>query len=235
MIDISLHKPMIRKQKEYQQALILRKKGKSIRRIAKILSISPSTASKWCKQVKLTDFQKEKLKRGRVIIKHLRKLARQSHLKKISRVRKLFQEAKSEIKSLSDRELFLIGIALYWAEGFKNEKEGRLGFCNSDPRMIKFIIRWFKKALKVKTEDFVLRAEFNESHKERTQEIENYWSKLTRVPLMQFNKPFYQHSKWLREYPNRNTYFGVLRIRVRKSSELLNKMRGWISGLNHSI
>jgi len=226
---------MIRKQEEYVQAIKLRQAGKSIRQIAKILSISPSTASKWCKQVKLTDFQKEKLKRGRVIIKHLRKLAKLSHLEKVSRVKKLFQEAKKEIKSLSGRELFLTGIALYWAEGFKNIKEGRLGFCNSDPAMIKFMMRWFKKALKAKTEDFVLRAEFNESHKERTQEIENYWSKLTALPSTQFNKPFYQHSVWKREYANRNTYFGVLRIRIRKSSELLNKMRGWINGLTHAI
>lgn len=147
----------------------------------------------------------------------------------------MFQEARSEIKSLSGRELFLTGLALYWAEGFKNEKEGKLGFCNSDPKMIKFMIRWFKIALKIKPEDFILRAEFNESHKDRTKEIENYWSKLTEIPLTQFNKSFYQHSVWKREYPNRNTYFGVLRIRVRKSSELLNKMRGWINGLSNSL
>ena len=100
--------------------------------------------------------------------------------------------------------------------------------------MIKFIINWFEKALKVKREDFVLRAEFNSSHGDRTQEIQDYWSNLTGISSSQFNKPFYHHSIWLREYADRNKYFGVLRIRVRKSSELLTKMQGWIKGLSNS-
>lgn len=101
--------------------------------------------------------------------------------------------------------------------------------------MIKFIIKWFEKALKIKKEDFLLRTEFNISHKERTETIKNYWSKMIGIPLEQFEKPFYHRSTWLRDYSNRGDYYGVLRVRVRKSSELLNKTRGWINGLSHSI
>ncbi|TSC88011.1 MAG: Uncharacterized protein G01um10147_242 [Microgenomates group bacterium Gr01-1014_7] len=222
---------MKRKIEEYKRALILRGKGKSIKQIARILGVSVSIVSVWCRGVRLTDKQIENLKRRKIRIRHLRKLARQSHLEKVKRVQKLFQIAKAEVGPLSDREIFLTGLALYWAEGFKSLKEARLGFCNSDPAMIKFIIRWLKKGLKVKQEDFILRTEFNLSHKDREEEIKIYWSKITGVPLTQFEKPFYHQSNWLREYPSRDNYFGVLRIRVRKSSELLNKMRGWISGL----
>lgn len=224
---------MRRKQKEFEQALVLRKKGKSIRQIAKILGISPSTAHLWCKDITLTFRQLEKIKRRRINIKHLRNLAKQSHLEKLSRVKRLYDEAKAEINPLTNQELFLTGLALYWAEGFKSLKEGRLGFCNSDPSMIKFIIKWFTKALRIKKEDFILRAEFNFSHKDRTEVIENFWAQLTKIPKNQFEKSFYHRSIWLKEYPNRNTYFGVLRIRVRRSSELLNKMRGWIKGLGY--
>ena len=227
---------MKRKLVEYKKALELRGKGKSLKKIAKRLGVSVSIVSLWCRNVELTETQKEKiLLKRKVKVRHLRYLAKQSHLEKVSRVNRLFKQSKAEIKKLNEQEFFLTGLALYWAEGFKTLKEGRLGFCNTDPAMIKFMIKWFKRALKIKKEEFILRAEFNESHKSRTEEIESYWSRLTGIPLTQFNKPFYQHSAWLRDYSNRGSYFGVLRIRVRKSGELLNKMRGWINGLSNAV
>lgn len=223
---------MKRKQGECEKAIVLRKTGKSLKKIAKLLGVSVSIVSIWSKEVELTEEQKEKLKRRRVRVRHLRRLAKQSHLEKISRVKKLLKDANAEIKPLTNQELFLTGLALYWAEGFKSIKEGRLGFCNSDPRMIKFILKWFEGALKIKREDFILRTEFNEAHKDREKEIKTFWSKLTGISLSQFEKSFYHRSAWLRNYPNREDYFGVLRVRVRKSSELLNKTRGWINGLS---
>ena len=220
---------------EYEKAIKLRQKGKSIKQIAKNLNVSISIVSLWCRGVKLTEAQKEKLKRRKVRVRHLRRLAKQSHLEKLVRVKKLTNESIADIKPLTEKELFLTGLSLYWAEGFKSTREGRLGFCNSDPRMIRFIIKWFEKALEIKKEDFILRTEFNQSHKDRTEEIKKYWSKMIRVPLEQFEKPYYHRSAWLREYPNRNDYFGVLRIRVRRSGELLHKTRGWISGLTQSV
>lgn len=226
---------MKRKPVEYKQALILRKTGKSLKQVAKILDVSVSIVSLWCRDVELTIEQREKLKRRKVRVRHLRRLAKQSHLEKISRVKKLLKDADAEIKPLSEQELFLTGLALYWAEGFKSVKEGRLGFCNSDHRMIKFILKWFKKALKVKKEDFILRTEFNEAHKDRTDEIKSFWVKITGIPIEQFEKPFYHSSSWLRDYSSRGNYYGVLRVRVRRSSELLNKTRGWINGLSRVI
>lgn len=226
---------MKRKQKEYKKALQLRNKGKSIKQIASELRVSVGIVSLWCRQVELTEKQKEKLKRRKARIRHLRRLAKKSHTDKIIRVKKLFDEAKSEISSLSDKELFLTGLTLYWAEGFKSVKESRLGFCNSDPRMIKFMIKWLKKALKIESKDLILRTEFNKTHKNREDIIRNFWSKTTGIPLDQFEKSFYHRSNWLRTYANPDKYYGILRIRVRRSSELLNKTRGWISGLSNAL
>lgn len=225
---------MKRKEKEYKQALIFRRKGKSIKQIAKLVGISTSTASLWCREVQISSYRQELLKRRPERTKHLRRLAKKSHMEKISRIKSLFNTANADIKSLTPNELFLTGLALYWAEGFKSVKESQLGFCNSDPRMIKFMLKWFKKSLKVKNEDFTLRAEFNTSHRDRELAIRRYWATLTGITLEQFNKSLYHRSIWLRNYPNRENYFGVLRIRVKKSSELLNKMRGWINGLSHA-
>ena len=226
---------MIRKITEYKRALELRRKGRSIRRIAKLLNISPTTASSWCKPVQLSLKQLENLLKSKSRISHLRKLAKIKHKQTLIKVNALIEKSKAEINNLTDREFFIAGLSLYWAEGFKSLKEKRLGFCNTDPKMIKFMIKWFKKAIRIKSEDFILRTEFNESHRDRAEEIKNFWSRITNIPRNQFEKPFYHRSNWLREYPNRDKYFGVLRIRVRKSSELLNKTRGWINGLTSRI
>ncbi len=225
---------MIRKFKEHQKALFLRQNGKSIRQIAKLLKISPSTASKWCKHIKLSPKQQEFLLNSESRTSHLRRLAKQSHRNKLLRVKELTSEAKAEIKHLNKNELFLTGLALYWAEGFKSLKEGRVGFCNSDPKMIKFFIKWLKRSFDIKPEDLILRAEFNESHEYRKEEIEKFWSKTTRIPKEQFERSFYHKSIWLKRYENPENYYGVLRIRVRKSSELLTRIRGWIDGLRYA-
>ncbi len=131
---------MKRKFVEYKKALVLRRTGKSIKKIAAILGVSVSIVSVWCRGVELTEEQKEKLKRRKVNIRHLRRLAKQSHLEKIFRVKRLFENSLAEIKSLTDNELFLTGLALYWAEGYKKTR-WTLQFSNSDPAMIKLIMR----------------------------------------------------------------------------------------------
>ena len=80
----------------------------------------------------------------------------------------------------------------------------------------------------------ILRVTVNISHEYRIKEIQNYWSKIANVPSGDFRKPFYQKVKWKKVYENPNEYFGVLRIRVRKSTDFLRKIHGWIEGLKRS-
>ena len=145
--------------------------------------------------------------------------------------KKLFQDGKNDITSITKRELFIAGIALYWAEGFKHKEERGLGLGTSDPNMAKFYICWLERCLNVSKKDLLLRVTANESHQDRISEIEKFWMKELKVNRDQFAKPFYQKTKWKKIYLNRNNYYGVLRIRVRKSLNLLRKMRGWLAGM----
>lgn len=217
---------------EHSQALELRKAGRSIRSIAKQLKISTSTASVWCRTIQLTEDQKLVLFSKSANTELLRNYANKKHTDKLQRYKSTFDQAKQKINKVTENELFLTGVALYWAEGFKNISEGRIGFCNSDPRMIKYMMFWFRNILKIPDSDFTLRAEFNISHTGRQKDIELYWSEITKIPLDQFNKPYLQKSMFMRIYPNTDTYYGVLRIRIRKSTHLLAKLRGWIQGLS---
>ncbi|OGE24103.1 hypothetical protein A2688_04770 [Candidatus Daviesbacteria bacterium RIFCSPHIGHO2_01_FULL_38_8] len=215
-----------------KKALKLRKSGLSIRSIAKELQISTSTASIWCRDIILSTEQVEKLHLKAHNTELLRGFAIKRHEEKVTRHEEIFENAKLEIQQLNKSEFFFVGLALYWAEGFKNVSEGRLGFCNSDPKMIKLIIKWFTQTLNISIDNLVLRVEINQAHASRLSEIEMHWSEIAGVPLSQFNKPFLQKTKHLRDYSKRGQYYGVLRIKVRKSLNLLVKLKGWTEGLS---
>lgn len=145
--------------------------------------------------------------------------------------KKLFKEGFGEIKKLSKKELFLCGVVLYWAEGFKHKDESGLGLATSDLRMAKFYLKWLEKCLEIGKEQLILKVTANESHQYRIDEIESFWSKELGVSKTNFRKPFYQKTKWKRDYRGRDKYYGVIRIRVRRSLDVLRKMRGWLEGV----
>lgn len=226
---------MIRDIEKRKKAIELRQAGHSIREITKMLKISSSSASIWCREVKLTKKQKAILASKSQNTELLRYYANKRHLDKLDMEEKVFNQALNKITQLDKTQLFIAGISLYWAEGFKNISEGRIGFCNSDPKMIKFMMHWFKIILKIPNDEFTLRVEFNSAHKDRKEEIEQYWSDITNIPTTQFNNSYLQKTVHLRDYSKKPKYYGVLRIRVRRSSKYLPQIRGWIEGLSRSF
>lgn len=221
---------MLRKPEERKKAIELRQKGKSVKEIGKRLNVSSSTVSLWVRHIPLSPKQKQRLQnkvfnalqRGRKkaerVLKHLRKIKRS----------KLAKEALKKLGKLTKRDLFIAGIALYWAEGFK--KDNRLGFASSDPAMVKLFIRWLK-TVGVPSKNIRLRVGLNISHKKRVKMVENYWSQQTAISLSQFQKPFFQKFKWKKEFPNPEEYFGVLRIRANNQGGLFIKIKSWIEKL----
>jgi hypothetical protein len=60
---------------------------------------------------------------------------------------KFFLKGKTEVGSLSKRDRFVTGLALYAAEG--NKTDGHIGFTNADPDLILFMSRWFREFLEI--------------------------------------------------------------------------------------
>ena len=209
----------------------LRRKGFSINEIAKNVGFSKRTISRWCNDIFLNVKQKQVLwLRAKVKYNlNFKNYCESRHEATQEKIQTLKQEGIKAIGDLSKRDLFIAGVALYWAEGFK--KDSRAGFASMDPAMINFFIRWLKECFNYSNEDLKLVVTANISHKYRIHEIQSFWSKQTGIPIEDFNKPFYQKAKWVMKYENPEGYYGVLRIRVKKSIDLLRKMRGWIDGL----
>lgn len=213
------------------QARKRRREGNSIKDIAQALNVSRSSVSVWCRDITLTKAQIEHLKqkeaKGR--LKGRLKGAETNKRKKQQRIEYWKNNGLKEFEFLTKRDIALVGAALYWAEGSKTRP--RLSFSNSDPRMIKFIQLWLREYLGVKNRDLVLRVQINHIHKPRIEKVLNFWSQLLELPRSQFKKPFYVKTKNTKRYENHDNYYGIMVLRVRKSSEVVYKVLGQIEAL----
>ena len=213
-----------------------RTKGLSLGQIWEKTGVPKTTIRSWIKDIKLSQKQLDELKSKTQKALQEGRIRKQNQDKalKLNNEKKLFHKGIVSVGSLNNRDFLIAGIALYWGEGFKNKHEHRLGFCNSDPGMIRFYIKWLEKSLGVKKDSIIVRLTLNESYKERTGEIENYWLKITGISKSQFTKTFYQKTKWKKQY-NEDNYHGVLRIHVKDSLNMLLLMKGFIEGFKLNL
>lgn len=213
----------------------LRREGESIKKIAKTLNVSIGSVSSWCRDILLSPEQIKKLQM-RVTDPYYGKKAAYMEMKRkefTEKVLKLKSQGIKEIGKLTKREIFLIGVALYWGEGFK--KDSQVGFANTNVGMLKFFILWLNECFSLDKKDLIIRVTANSAYKNRSQDLEKYWSKELGIPLRQFSKPFFQESIWKKKYENENDYHGVLRIKVRRSIDLLRRIYGFIDGIALNI
>lgn len=212
------------------QAREMRRAGLGIKTIANRLNVSSSTTSLWCRDIELTDAQMTKLgknsrdpyygKRKDYLLK-----IKNFQAKKLESIR---QKSLEMVGAISSRDVFISGIALYWAEGFKKDKQ--VGFANTDPVMIRVFIRWLNSC-GVGLERLRFRVGINEHYSNKTDDIEDFWVRALKISKKQFQKPFFQKTIWKKEYENPQEYHGVLRVRVTKSLDLLRQIMGWIEGI----
>ncbi len=218
--------------KEKNKAILLRKKGKSINEISKLVNVSKSIVSLWCRDIALTSQQIEGLHKKMMIGSYKGRL---KFLEKIRRTRKeetqrLKTEGIKEIGKVSKRDLFIAGVALYWAEGTKSANAEETSFSNSSPAMILFMLSWFKEVFGVSMERFTIQIRINAIHKKRISEVERYWSKRLNIPSNQFTKTILIKVNAKKVYSN-NDHYGTVRIRVRAGTQIRRKILGLIEGL----
>ncbi len=224
---------MLAKTKEKEKAIKLRQNGLSYSEILKQIPVAKSSLSLWLKSVKLAVSQKQRLtdkKRASAL-----RGAMKRKDERIALTKKIKDKARKEIGKLTKRELFLIGVALYWAEGSK-EKEYHPGsgikFSNSDPYMIKIFLKWLLEIIKLPKDRIYLDILIHESHKDKLEIVKEYWSKYTSFPVEDFKHIYFKKNKINTKRRNiGNIYFGLLRIIVKESSTLNRKIQGWTEGI----
>ncbi|MBI2054288.1 MAG: hypothetical protein HYT36_03060 [Candidatus Staskawiczbacteria bacterium] len=225
---------MISKILEKNQAIELRKRGLSYREILEIVPVAKSSLSLWLKSVKLARSQKQRLTEKKLAA--MKRGWEACHRKRVLLTEKIKKEAKGQIGRLTKRELWLIGIALYWGEGNK-EKDYRPGssvqFSNSDPNMIKTFLKWIIEIIHIPKDDLGFQIYIHENCKERLSQVINYWAICTGFPEEKFiHHIYFKKNKIKTKRKNiGDNYFGLLRIRAVRSSGLQRKIQGWTEGI----
>ncbi len=133
---------------------------------------------------------------------------------------------------LTERELLIAGIALYWGEGYK--KGRRLQFCSSDPTMVTFLLYWLQICFGVSEEDIRCRVGINEIHRLRDARVKKFWSEVTGMPLDQFTSTSFKKVINKKVYENFDDHFGTLAIEVKQPSRFYGKIIGLIYGLSEA-
>lgn len=174
---------MARKE-DKQRALAMRKKGMSYSQIKEKMKISKSTLSVWLKDSPLSEERIKELRDNSPI--RIEKFRNTMQAKKETRLREVYQKVANDICDLSERDLFLAGLFLYWGEGTKTQNS-LVALTNTNPAMVKFFINWLK-LFGVKSKDLKIKLHLYSDMK--IKESLDFWSKELNIPISQFYKPY---------------------------------------------
>ncbi len=219
-----------------EKAIELRKQGLSYREIMAEIPVAKSTLGDWLHSVGLAQFQKQRLTEKKLA--GMKRGWEARHAQRVAITKEIYENAKAQIRSLSKREIWLIGAALYWAEGSKEKEHSpgsRVAFTNGDPNMICLFLYWLKEICGRDLSDLTLDLYIHELQKDRTREIIDFWAKIINCDPAYFQHVYYKRGnpKTLRKNVG-ESYHGIIKINVKSSSSLNRAIAGWVQGMVES-
>lgn len=219
-----------------EQAINLRREGKSYSEIRSQVLVAKSTLSEWFKLVELTFPQKQRITQKR--LDAATRGAKAKRERRIAEVQHYIHNGKKQIGSLSKQDLFLIGTTLYWAEGSKqNTRSPSTGiiFGNSDYRMLLIFIEWLKQ-LGITEEEIRFELYVHMDRRADIPAFQQWWSEKIRIPLGKINKVYLKRGNPKTKRSNvGDLYHGLLRIKVSSSTILNRRVNGWVEGIVASL
>ena len=188
------------------EAVKLRNSGYSYGMIRQELGISKSTLSNWLSGIPFTPNKEliERVGNGKL------KSALHKHNLKLESIERAKRNAEQDIKELSERDLFMLGIALYLGEGGKTPELVRI--VNSDPRVIRLMMRWFHVCCGIKIQNF--RAIIHLYPDNNIEEALHFWSQEITLPTNQFNKTSIDRRENKSKFNKRKLPHGTLHLYV---------------------
>lgn len=171
-----------------EEVIKLRLQGYTYGQIKRTLGVSKSTLSDWLRNLSLNEKQLELLSKNR---ERSRDLGREKYIatrknQRLSRLKQVLNQQNNSLLPLSEKELFLCGLFLYWGEGEK--RHGIVSISNTDPRVVKFALYWMTNSLKISKGK--IRINLHLYKDMSIDESTNFWSDILDIPTTQFNKPY---------------------------------------------
>ncbi|MFG2178717.1 hypothetical protein ACGFLS_08345 [Streptomyces abikoensis] len=214
------------KREAQTRARELRLAGKTYNEIVAELGVAKSSVSLWVRDLpkpQKTAEQMQAMSEARWAPYREARDAKRQEIK---------HEAADQIGEMTERELFLLGVGLYWSEGAKS-KPHRLSeqvtFINSDPDMIRVYLAWLA-LLGVKRERLRVRVMIHESADVTSAEL--FWADLAGIPASALGKTTLKthNPKTVRKNTGEN-YRGCCVVRVLDSADLYRRIEGWWCGI----
>ena len=171
-----------------EKVIKLRLQGYTYGQIKRTLGVSKSTLSDWLRNLPLNKEQMESLSKNKERAKELgrEKFREIFRNKRLNRLKQFLDEQSKKLLPLSDKELFLAGVFLYWGEGAKGH--GLISISNTDPRVVRFAQYWMTKSLSIPKNMIKVNL-----HLYKDMDIEqtiHFWSNILDIPKNQFRKPY---------------------------------------------
>lgn len=214
-----------------KQAIQLRKNGASIKDIAGRLDVSQGTVSRWCVDISLSNTQRRALeeKRRAAGIAALRPWIEKRRDMSAADIITQKELGKKDLGTLSRRDIYMLGLGLYWGEGYKKGSQ-EWGFVNSDPHIIRTIIEWLRVYYKIPISRLTARLTINTLYAKNVERLTQTWSRETGIAASQFRKPSIIHGYGKPERIE-DTYRGTLRIKVSRGTSLRRRVLASIASV----
>lgn len=227
-----------------KEAFKLRKAGWSYNEIQKELGVAKSTLSSWFSNLVLSPEAVERLKQRknmgtRALMKRNKQQTHWAYNR--AKQKQAFGIARVAEQNFSNRDLLLIGAALYWGEGYKKIKfrDGKertshpISFVNADPQMIKMFISFLKTILKANDTDIVLTMRLYDHMNENR--ARQYWRSVTNLSDTNFRKSTWLISGASKRKRSRDSLpHGTLQVAL-YSTDKFHELTGMIEGLKKTL
>lgn len=176
-----------------EKALKMRREGMSYSQIKAVVKVSKSTLSLWLRDLPLSEERIRELRDFSQV--RIEKCRNTKANKKQSRLNEVYKEVSSDIGELSDREIFLCGLFLYWGEGTKTS-ESVTALTNTNPSMIRFFINWYN-SMGIETSRLKFRLQLYADMDVQSETL--YWASFLGIPAEQFSKPHMKNSNLIKQ------------------------------------
>jgi hypothetical protein len=182
----------------------------SVKEIARVVGVAPSSVSLWVRDIALTAEQLESLRqRNPAYNNQLRGATRNAER---GRARRLAAQADGRARVRRWEPLYVAGVMLYWAEGDKSSRNAaRLS--NSDPDLLRLFVRFLRECFGVADHQMALTCNLFADHLDRQIEIEQFWLDTVELPRERLCKSFVDvYSKYSQKKRTNKLPYGTTRV-----------------------
>ena len=219
-----------------ERAIAMRREGKTYGEILAAIPVAKSTLSLWLREVGLSKEQMQNITAKRIAAQ--KKGARIRHQMAVEKRDGIYESSREQIGELTEREVWLLAMMAYWAEGSKERAKAgsQVRFGNMDPRMIRVFLYWLMTVQRMSLSNLKFEIYVHENNKHRVQVVREFWSRELNLPLSSLEIVRFKTHKIKTNRKNiGNLYYGLIQVTVMASSTLTRQLEGWVQGIDRLI